>query len=574
MTRDVLAIGLIGITLILISCQSQPVDTLTITHYSLTNESVRLVQGLPSPQPISISVDHEGTDENNEVSSVTLANGQLVDGELKLEQKITEPTEVVISVKFVTDDVNRETTAVLRPDAQVEFVVIHKVSPYAKHYSLLLKGNDHRSLNKNLKFSIKGDLSQLHNFNPDLVQVRLVSEPSFFDGSGKPIEFDPVLVDEGEFSIEGDLDEPALFRIEMTQAPAIYFGPVEFISAILEPGVNYSVVPSGNRGKYAVLADRESLHTQLVSSWQLDPELVTLVDTFLDDVLDARWGMEREAHEEHMKELIGNYPVAEQCDHVSLTDEVKSRFVEPYKYSYQKTADLIGRARSEALRKILRDNQDPDLARMIFELSWIQFQNFGYDAVEKDYKVALEELALKMDEEFVDQFITPRVDSLRNMVMLEKRNSSLLPGHVAPKFTWKTIAGDEVSLSEVLSENELVLLDFWTSSCDSCIASFSALKEIYAEYKDQGFEIVTISIDENLAEWESASDELDLPWINLGDTEGRVMKGGISPTRVDFGVSSIPNKFLIDKRGCIVHKRFSEYKLKEMLTSLKNANFN
>ena len=280
MKKVFVTIGLIAATLFLNSCQWQTFVKITMTHFSLTNESVRLVHGIHSEQPISITVSYEITDENNEVSIVTLTEGQLVEGELALDQKVTEPTEVVISVRVGADGDNAETTAILKPDSTIDFVLVHRESPNANNYSVQLKGNEHRSIELNSRFSIKGDLSQLDDFNPELVQVSLRARPSFLDGSGKTIEFGPVLVDEGEFSIEGDLDEPTLFTITISEHVA-FMGSLEYLHAIVEPGVNYSVVPLGENGEYAVLADRDSLHSKLVTSWQFDPEFVALVDTFV-----------------------------------------------------------------------------------------------------------------------------------------------------------------------------------------------------------------------------------------------------------------------------------------------------
>ena len=67
--------------------------------------------------------------------------------------------------------------------------------------------------------------------------------------------------------------------------------------------------------------------------------------------------------------------------------------------------------------------------------------------------------------------------------------------------------------------------------------------------------------------WETASEEQDLPWIDLGDTVDGEMVVAQSPTADGYGVRWTPNKFLIDKEGCIVHKRFSDEELDKLLSS-------
>lgn len=583
MKKTVLSLGVIGIVLVFSGCQSKTSNTVSITHFRLTNESVQLTSSDPIAQSISLKVRYEVTDENDVVSNVILAEGQLVDGELLLAQSVTEPTEVLISLIREDGLESPGATALLRPDSEIEFVVIHQVTSFTKYYQVLLNGTDHRSLRESQRFSLKGDLSQLPDFNAKHVRVLLYTTPSLVDGSGASAHYGPVFVDEDEFSFEGDLEKPTVFTIGISYGNT--FSNYGNFHAVLEPGIDYRVVPWGNQGKFAVVADQDSLQSQLLSNWQFDPETVALVNTWVDSRLDSDWGMEREDKEKHENEQIRNYTVAEQCDHVPLTEWAKSKFIEPYTYSYQKTGDLIVTSWSETLRQILRDTQDPDLARMIFELSWRQLgEDEIIEAATLDERIAiLEELALVMDEEFVDQFITPLVEDLMEEEKRDVRVSTLRPGQVAPKFTLTTRTGDEVSLSEVLSENELVLVAFWASWCGWCVRSFPELKRLYKENKDQGFEIVTISIDDSFERWRAVSNILEIPWIDLGNGDDNEMKGDASLIADAFEVrltraSSLffgkrerdiyyGNRFLIDRDGCILNKKFFDFELSEMLTS-------
>ena len=587
MKKAVLALGVIGIALIFSGCQSKTINTVSITHFRLTNESVQLASSDPMEQSISLKVRYEVTDENDAVSNVILAKGQLVDGKLLLAQSVTEPTEVLISVTREDGIESPGIPALLRPDSEIEFVVIHRVTSFTEYYQVLLNGTDHRSLRENQRFSLKGDLSQLQDFNAKHVRVLLYTTPSLVDGSGAPVHYGPVFVDEDEFSFEGDLEKPTVFTIAISYGRP-FSSESERFHAILEPGINYRVVPWGNQGKFAVVADRDSLQSQLLSNWQFDPETVVLVNTWVDSRLDSDWGMEREDKEKHENEQIRNYTVAEQCDHVTLTEWAKSKFFEPYTYSHQKTGDLIVASWSEMLRQILRDTQDPELARMIFELSWRQLsEDEIIEAAAIDESMAiLEELALIMDEEYVDQFITPQIEALLEAENTEMRIGSVRPGQVAPKFTLKTLTGDEVSLSEVLSENELVLVAFWASWCGWCARSFPEMKRLYSKHKDKGFEIVTISLDESFERWKFISNRWEFPWIDLGDGEDGGMKGHSSLTADAYHVRltqrSIPftgvrstgdpyyysgNRFLIDQNGCILNAKFFDFELSEMLTS-------
>ncbi len=151
------------------------------------------------------------------------------------------------------------------------------------------------------------------------------------------------------------------------------------------------------------------------------------------------------------------------------------------------------------------------------------------------------------------------VRSRREQYRNDKR---LVPGQRAHDFTLDDLQGNEVQLSDVLNENDTVLVDFWAISCAPCIASFPKLKELRAKYKQQGFEIVSISIDRTREDWTNGSKDHDLPWINLGELE--FWDGEVATM---YGVHFIPKSYLIDKEGCILQKDLPTDLLEQVLVS-------
>lgn len=566
MKNVLVVIGLTVVALVLCNCQSATV--VELTRFTLSNESVRIAQDTESKHTIWVTVSTETTDENNKAFNVVLADGPLVDGELLLSRRVAEPTRVRISVKRGDNEGSREIFAVLKPNAAIDFVLAYHNPRY---YVLDLIGADHSSLDPNRRFSLTGDISKLVGFEPNskehiLLYVSVYGQQSIFHGSGETLFYLPsLLIDDGKFSIDGDLDEPTLVTIDIRGRNTKFSGSLH---AILEPGVNFSVVPLGNSGELAVQADRDSVHSRLVSSWQLDPVYVSLVEQRMDSRESARDVSTDRA--EHMNEFVSSYHIAEECDHLNLANEVKSEFVGPFPTAYQTAGNEILKRRSTSLRKMLRDTQDSVLAQMIFDLNWIQLTVDGiYRESVVDERIAtLLELAQKMDQEFVDQFITPRVDEIKRFREQLLNNRTLLPGQVAPEISLTNIVGDTVSLNDVMKENELVLVDFWASWCGPCVKSFPALKKMYSKNKDRGFEIITISLDDSFENWADASKSHKLPWIDLGDTDiGDTTVWNVRPSQMDYGVLIIPSTFLIDKKGCIVHKHFSDVELGEMLSS-------
>lgn len=107
--------------------------------------------------------------------------------------------------------------------------------------------------------------------------------------------------------------------------------------------------------------------------------------------------------------------------------------------------------------------------------------------------------------------------------------------------------GESVSLLETCAGNRYTLLDFWASWCAPCVAEFPALTEAYARYRERGFEIYAVSLDHDRAKWEAALDRYELPWIEVGD-----LRGMLNAVAAEYGVTAIPDNFLLDSAGNVI----------------------
>ena len=64
-----------------------------------------------------------------------------------------------------------------------------------------------------------------------------------------------------------------------------------------------------------------------------------------------------------------------------------------------------------------------------------------------------------------------------------------------PSFTLKNIDGEEIS-SDIFGDYDLTIISIWQSTCPPCIGELEALKVIYDEYKEQGVNVLGISVDD------------------------------------------------------------------------------
>ncbi len=121
-------------------------------------------------------------------------------------------------------------------------------------------------------------------------------------------------------------------------------------------------------------------------------------------------------------------------------------------------------------------------------------------------------------------------------------------GPKAPDFTLKTLDGGEVTLSDL--EGKVVLVDFWSTTCDPCLAEMPELVKLYEEKKSQGFEILAVTIDgpETAAKVPSTvkKNKMSFPILLDEDTEAM---DRYNPK------GELPFTAVIDKQGHIVMKR-------------------
>ncbi|MEN8116476.1 MAG: TlpA disulfide reductase family protein [Bacteroidota bacterium] len=104
--------------------------------------------------------------------------------------------------------------------------------------------------------------------------------------------------------------------------------------------------------------------------------------------------------------------------------------------------------------------------------------------------------------------------------------------------------GEEVTLSSLMGK--VVLLQFWAAVDRGSRIQNPVLVDAYKKYKNRGFEIYQVSVDENRIEWVDAIDKDNLSWINVGDMEGSKLAVQV------YNIKNIPYNYLLDKEGVII----------------------
>lgn len=148
----------------------------------------------------------------------------------------------------------------------------------------------------------------------------------------------------------------------------------------------------------------------------------------------------------------------------------------------------------------------------------------------------------------------------RALHQLISTEENIQVGDVMPEFTFPSIDGELLSLSEITAKSKLVFVDFWASWCGPCIKSFPGLKALYQKYQDKGFEIVGYSTDVDSAEvkWKYIIERLELPWPNVRQTERGYSK------RM-YNIEKLPSNYLIDNNGVIIARDLYDEELEKKI---------
>lgn len=253
-------------------------------------------------------------------------------------------------------------------------------------------------------------------------------------------------------------------------------------------------------------------------------------------------------HQAYLKEIGGqiqDLAAKMNLKHQSATPEQRNdtAFISSLNREYRA---LLDERREKQLQYI---KKHPDLYFSIVALTESTPPNFDVKEIEP--------LFLSIDEKHREttegKAFAARINAAKSITI----------GEEAPNFTQNDPEGNPVKLSDF--RGKYVLIDFWASWCGPCRQENPNLVKAYAKYKEKGFEILGVSLDnkDGKQAWVNAIEKDGLTWTQVSD-----LKSWSNEVAVLYGIRAVPQNYLIDPDGIIVASNLKGEKLEEYLSTL------
>lgn len=230
-------------------------------------------------------------------------------------------------------------------------------------------------------------------------------------------------------------------------------------------------------------------------------------------------------------------------------------------YLLKRIDTIFQKQRNYVIEEIMKDSTSP--------VSWLMLGEFfpvtgiaEFDTLDlKYFKMVSNGMRARFPNSEYPGYIDTQIESIKSQITA--LNSEAEAGGQAPEIVLNDRNGKPLALSSL--RGKVVLIDFWASWCMPCRAENPNVVKMYDKYKDKGFTVYSVSLDNDRDAWLKAIEADNLKWPNhVSD-----LNGWNSAPVTAYDVQGIPATFLLDKEGNIIAKNLRgpqlEEKLKEVL---------
>ena len=165
----------------------------------------------------------------------------------------------------------------------------------------------------------------------------------------------------------------------------------------------------------------------------------------------------------------------------------------------------------------------------------------------EEYKKTFNQLADHVKQTYAGKIIAETIQLRENISV----------GRTFIEISLPNINGDTISLSNIVKENKITVLDFWSSTCGYCRDDAQILLKYYPELKAKGLEVFACSLDKRKDRWTKAIDKDKTNWIHVMDKD--------HTTALSYDLAAIPVVLVINNEGKIIANDLKRMELVEYL---------
>ncbi len=134
---------------------------------------------------------------------------------------------------------------------------------------------------------------------------------------------------------------------------------------------------------------------------------------------------------------------------------------------------------------------------------------------------------------------------------------------MAPPVTFVSLSGQKISSDSL--RGKVVMVNFWATSCASCVREMPQMVETYNKFKGQGLEFVAVAMKYDPPNYVvNFTETRKLPFIVALDSTGEVAKAYND-------VQLTPTTYVIDKKGVILKRYVGEPDFEALHVLLQDA---